>query len=212
MNALQLLDEHLVRIGSKLYPKSRVDRIYNKLNAPKTGVIYDGDRVKAYSVDGNEIGVATDYGDGFSVNKPYQPDMPPPYREMGGMLRQFNQYVQQNPGLYSARPASAEGYALSQRMGFLGDEARMYLDSRRFQNFPAVNELVGYKDAEIYGLPTVQRVAQVRNTPGYLSGGMERMMPAKKYTIDDYREIQAGGYINQDGVVIDRDGDVFYPF
>lgn len=59
MNALDLLDDHLVKIGSKLYPKSRIDRIYEKLNTPKSDIFYEGNRVKSYIDSDGEVTVTT---------------------------------------------------------------------------------------------------------------------------------------------------------
>ncbi|MCC5610574.1 hypothetical protein LC612_28445 [Nostoc sp. CHAB 5834] len=223
MNALQLLDDHLIKIGRKLYPKSRIDRIYEKLNAPKSDVFYEGNRVKSYIDPDGEVTVATRYpdvSDKFSVTTPEQngygvSNLPPPYKEMGQMFKEFKKFTAENPGLYYSRPVSYEGAKISHKMGFKGNisEGKLYRDTRRFQNMPAINELVGYKDMETQRIPSEEFVAisNARKTPGYLRGVCERILPIRKYTLQDSEVIRNGGAFDSYGNLITREGNSANP-
>lgn len=155
MNALDLLDEHLVRIGNKLYPKSKVERVYNKLSSPPASEFYQSERVQGWVDPSGDVSVATRYPDvnpEFSLYKPDNSQMPPPYREMGGMIREFKDYTQQNPALYTSSPVGAEGNRISDKMGFDNHGGFRFIDTRRFKNLPAVRELLNQEDLKRYGM------------------------------------------------------------
>ena len=171
MNALNLLNKHLeplIELGGKMYPKSKVDRVYAKLSAPKTnGLFYDKNRVRAEVHPDGQVAFQTSYpelGDhfdheGWSVYSPEEMGMtrtsPKPVRGMIGMQKAFNQILDSHKGdgLYYNDPISAHRSNTYEGRGFAAPpgQSRQFLDNRRFRNNSTVAELLALQDANYFG-------------------------------------------------------------
>lgn len=172
MNALNLLNKHLeplMEIGGKMYPKSKVERVYAKLTTPKTnGVFYNQNRVRAEIHPDGQVAFQTSYpelGDhfdpeGWSVYSPEEMGMtrtsPKPIRGMIGMKEAFNQVLDSKAGtgLYYNDPISQHRSDSYQGRGFASapGQSRQFLDNRRFRNNSTVAELLALSDADYFGV------------------------------------------------------------
>lgn len=133
MNALNLLNKHLeplIELGGKMYPQSKVDRVYAKLSSPKAGTFYEGSRVRgeitpAESLQKGTVQFSTYYPEVgyFSDHSPEELGIPRvspvPGKELIKMQRAFQDHVQSNQGkgLYLNTPLSEHRREAYSNMG-----------------------------------------------------------------------------------------------
>lgn len=132
MQPLQLLNQHLdsIMLGSKLYPKAKVERVYAKLSAPRSKTFYDGDRVKGEIVPGESLKKGTVQFSTYYPEVGYFSDRSPeelgiertspiPGRELIKMQRAFQNYAQtrEGRGLYLNTPLSEHRREAYSKMG-----------------------------------------------------------------------------------------------
>lgn len=185
MDPLQVLNSHLdeIVLAGKAYPRAKAERVYAKLNAPKTtGRFYDKNRVRGTIDEDGQVAfktqypeLADDYPEGWSYHSPEQLGMertsPKPVRGLIGMQKAFQEHLR-NPdgsirskgaGLYYNTPVSEHRAAAYQGQGMVAVPGinHQVLDNRRFQNNPTIAELTMRMDAE--NMPS--NIAQVLREP-----------------------------------------------
>lgn len=163
--------DEMVMLAGKQYPMDKAKRVYEKLTQPRdSSLVYDGSRIvqrsEHYHESPNIIGDAVLRSGDIPITKVdfirrdpnsgdwnlFEPENPAPIptRELINLKRNFDRYTQQNPGVYSNTPISEHRAKAYRKQGFVDvnpdKTAQQVLDARRFQNSPAVQDLLSVMD------------------------------------------------------------------
>lgn len=178
-----LVNDGMISLAGKEYPLERAKRVYEKLTNTKGAFVKDnyheGPNLKGTVTSRHIEGIPTGYV-GFTRRDPntgdWSYDAPEgeaqvPVRELIDMKRNFDQYKRTNPAIYTNEPISDHRAKAYRKQGFVdvavdngGGYPLQVIDARRFQNSPAVQELLSAMDRT-----TMQTAFPERDITPYVS-------------------------------------------